>query len=113
VVAVEVPEGPDPLLPVFKPGEELTIQRSVDGQNVLMFVQAVDPCSIGRNGLILKARMRKYGVSSYADGRVETQYRTITRLMEERDRILELAIQYGVPEIVDLITGEKKAEAPA
>lgn len=102
---------PDPaLLPLFEAGESLTIQRNVNGQNVLMVVEAVDPCAISPRSLILKARMVTWGTSSYADGRVSRQAATIERLMGERAKILELAIAAGATEIVNMLEPEDEAE---
>lgn len=94
------------LLPLFKAGETLVIQRTVEGENVLMWVEVVDPCSISPSAMNLRAKILKYGTSAYADGRVDNQKRALDRLMTERERILELAVRYGVTEIVDLVAGE-------
>lgn len=110
MVAQVIKDGqPDPLLPLFTPGELLTIQRTVNGQNVLMFVEAMDPCSIGARGLTLKARIKRFGVSSYADGRVETQRQSIDRLMlrlNEAEKLLAKANWDDQP-----LSVQQKAEA--
>ena len=103
---VEVTAGDRSLLPVWKAGEHVTIQRDVNGQNVLMWCRVEDPCTLGPTGMVLRAKIVRHGVSSYADGRVANQHETITRLMEERKRILELAIAAGATEIVDIIVTE-------
>lgn len=105
--------APEPLLPPFMAGESLTIQRNVDGKNVLMVVAAQDPCALGPRAMILRATPKMWGVSSYADGRVDRQQRSITRLVEERQRVLELAVELGATKIVDLLTnaaGEPEEE---
>lgn len=104
------PELDPALLPVFQPGEALTIQRSVGGQNVLMAVEVVDPCSLSPRAMVLRAKMKAWGVSSYADGRVSRQAATIGRLMDERAKILELAIAAGATEIVNILVPEEEAE---
>lgn len=69
------------LLPEFKEGETLIIQRNVNGKNVLMTVVVKDPCSLSPDRMVLTARMGIWGESPYADGRVETQRRSIDRLL--------------------------------
>jgi hypothetical protein len=78
------------LLPAFKDGEILTIQRTVDGKNVMMVVVVQEPCSIGIHDgttkkpiarLTVNGWMRVWGESSYADGRVERQRVAIDRLV--------------------------------
>lgn len=98
-----VSDQPDPLLPLFKAGEMLTVQRTVNGQNVLMFVEAEQASAIGPRMLTLRARIRQYGPSPYADGRVSRQKETIDRLMADRKRILEIAIKNGQTEIVNIL----------
>lgn len=101
---------PDPaLLPLFVAGESLTIQRNVSGQNVLMVVEAMDPCTISPRMMNLRARMVTWGTSSYADGRVSRQAATIERLMAERAKILDLAIAAGATEIVNILEPEETA----
>lgn len=102
--------APEPLLPPFKAGESLTIQRNVGGQNVLMVVTAEDPCALGPRNMILRAKPTMWGISSYADGRVDRQQRSITRLVAERQRVLELAVELGATKIVDLLTSPDEAE---
>lgn len=92
------------LLPVFIEGELLTIQRTVNDKNVLMFVEAEAPCSLTPHKMILRANLKLIGVSSYADGRVARLKGALDRLTAERARILEIAINHGVTEIVDLLT---------
>jgi hypothetical protein len=96
------------LIPVFAAGETLTIQRNVKGQNVLMVVEARDPCSLGPHMMLLRATMKTWGVSSYADGRVAAQRDSIDRLLKEREQALKLAIKYGATEIVDLLTAPRE-----
>lgn len=91
------------LLPLFTEGEALTIQRNVNGKNVLMSVVVRDPSSVGPDGMRLIANMVTWGESSYADGRVANQKEALDRLMEERKRILEIAIKHGVDGIVDIL----------
>lgn len=74
--------GDKSLLPVFKAGEALTIQRTVDGKNVLMSVIVTDPCSLSARRMTLTAVVRQWGVSSYADGRVANQAASIARLLK-------------------------------
>lgn len=102
------PPKPDPsLLPLFQAGELLTIQRDVRGQNVLMQVEVREPSSIGPNTMRLTANMKLWGVSSYADGRVEMQRRSINRLVTWRERVLEIAAANGYQEILDLLNEEE------
>lgn len=102
---------PDPaLLPVFTAGETVTIQRNVRGQNVLMFAEIEDPCSISVRGMVLRAKLKTWGVSSYADGRVANQKDSIDRLVAERQRVLELAVKHGVTEILDILAPVEEIE---
>jgi len=101
-------QGDPDLLPVFRAGENLTIQRDVKGQNVLMVVEARDPCSLGPHMMLLRATMKTWGVSSYADGRVAAQRDSIDRLLKEREQVLKLAIKYGATEIIDLLTAPRE-----
>jgi hypothetical protein len=84
------------LIPDIKPGEYLTIQRSVRvlGQskptNVLLFVEAVDGCDLNQDRVRLKAKVKSWGASSFADGRVAQQHASINRLLEERSVFLGL-----------------------
>lgn len=98
------------LLPAFVTGEALTIQRNVNGQNVLMAVVVRDPSSLGASGMRLSATIRTWGVSPYADGRVDRQKRIIDRLMRDRAAVIELAIKFGVPEIVERLSTPAEAE---
>lgn len=95
--------GDAELLPVWKDGETVIIQRTVNGQNVLMVVVVRDPSSLGPRGMVLKGDLKKWGTSSYADGRVANQKASLDRLMAERQQVLELAIKAGAREIVDLL----------
>ena len=107
-------QGDPDLLPVFRAGETLTIQRDVKGRNVLMVVEARDPCSLGPHMMLLRATMKTWGVSSYADGRVAAQRDSIDRFVKEREQVLKLAIKYGAKEIIDLLTtGERDPDAIA
>ena len=77
------------LLAPFEEGEIVTIQRTVDGQNVLMVVVVRDPCSLSSQGTTKKPEARvtlngwsqTWGVSTYADARVERQRQSIERLL--------------------------------
>lgn len=70
------------LLPEFKEGETLTIQRNVNGKNVLMTVIVSEKCCIlSLDRMVLTARMGIWSESPYADGRVDTQRRSIDRLL--------------------------------
>lgn len=80
------------LVPPFKHGELLTIQRQVDGKNVMMFVRVTDPCSLYVNRLssskkpearlTINGWIKSWGESPYADGRVENQRQAINRLLK-------------------------------
>ena len=77
------------LLAPFKDGEVVTIQRTVGGKNVLMVVTIQDPCSLSAQGsperltarVTLNGWSRVWGVSHYADARVERQAQSINRLL--------------------------------
>lgn len=72
------------LIPPFKAGETLIIQRTVDKQNVLMFVVIENDdgmINMDANRLSLDARLDTWGVSSFADGRVMRQAESIDRLV--------------------------------
>lgn len=101
------------LLTPFLAGERVTIQRTVKGQNVLMEVEVLEPCALGPNRMVLTARPRVWGPSHYADGRVARQAKTIERLSNERQRVLEIATEHGFTEIVGLLTGEGTDSANA
>lgn len=102
---------PDPaLLPVFKAGEVVILQRTVRGQNVMMVIEVEDPCSISQNRIVLTGRFKTWGVSSYADGRVSTQRDALDRLTAERQRVIELAVKAGNTEILDLLAPVEDVE---
>lgn len=78
------------LIPEFAAGEMLTVQRNVNGQNVLMFVEVREPCTLTADRMVLTAGMKQWGVSAYADARVARQGESINRLLEELQLALEL-----------------------
>jgi hypothetical protein len=76
------------LIPPFVDGETLTIQRSVNGQNVLMIVVVREPCSLAppkakkdNARIMLNGWVPNWGVSAYADARVSRQAASIERLL--------------------------------
>lgn len=82
------------LIPVLEWGETLTIQRNVNGKNVLMVVAIHGPCTMSRDKIIINARPLTWGESGYADGRVDRQRQSIDRLLarlEEAERLIRLA----------------------
>lgn len=83
------------LLPLFEAGETLTIQRNVGGRNVLMYVTVKDACSIGPNGMVIRAALNLIGESSYADGRVARQAAAISRLQERLEEAETLLREAG------------------
>jgi hypothetical protein len=68
-------------LPPFRAGETLIIQRTVNGRNVLLVVEARDPCALGEKGMTLRAHVKTWGTSGYADERVARQREAIDRLL--------------------------------
>jgi len=56
------------------------------------------------------AKLKTWGVSSYADGRVANQKDSIDRLVAERQRVLELAVKHGVTEILDILAPVEEIE---
>lgn len=72
------------LLEAFRAGEVLVVQRTVQGKNVLMVmeVRGTPTLALGVDKVILHARLKTWGVSSYADERVDRQHRAIERLLK-------------------------------
>lgn len=73
--------GPDPLLPVFHPGEIVTVMRTVATKSVVMVVNVQDPCVLGQGQITLSGRLLQYGVTPFADGKVANQADSINRLL--------------------------------
>lgn len=69
------------LIPPLEPGEILLIQRTVNGQNILMVVTIDDHKLVIPDSFKIFGRLDTWGVSSYADGRVQRQAESIDRLL--------------------------------
>ena len=91
------------LIPVFAEGEILLIQRTVSHKNVLMVVEVRNPCTLTADRMVLTAVVKNWGISPYADGRIQNQRDTIDRLMKLLQEAQKLALQSGYEELIDLL----------
>lgn len=71
------------LIPPFKEGEILIVQRTVDGKNVFMFATLTGDAfdHLSQDEICFTGRLDTWGSSSHADGQIARQVESINRLL--------------------------------